>query len=370
MTGGLAYLLGSLSLCWPGETVFVAEDLSTAVLQDRCTSPYERSLLQSSRVLKAATTRENLQVPRTSSVQVKGDASTLFYHIHIPRTGGTTVANLITADICTPLEDNVTVRGVLDDGVSTEDCVGLTDNLFSGFPKRMEFEHNTFAVNAKRAERLLVATGAQKTVFVTTLRRGSDRVLSQWALEILAGKWSPPVGIANMSNESLQLYITGASFTPHQWIRDNRTGSLSQRNNLQVAQLASIGPEWRGQRGYIGLDDRIITREHVEAAKHVLMTGDWLIGFTDCMNKVHGRLTSYADSLIGPSVHKEYPRASADIYSTARPGHRPDALWVPSKVVLSQETSAMLDAHCSLDNELFDWAWARAGTDARFAGTC
>lgn len=235
--------------------------------------------------------------------------------------------------------------------------MGLTDNIFSGFPRRVEFEHNTFAVNAKRAETLKVLTGAQNLVFVTTLRRGSDRVLSQWSLEIAAGKWAPPSGIANLSNESLQLYITGAGFTSRQWIRNNSTGSLSQRNNLQVAQLASIGPEWRGGRHpYVGLDDRIITREHVEVAKHVLMTGDWLIGFTQCMKEVHDRLTSYE----GPSVHKEYPQSSANIYTSAR----------SSDIVLSPETSAMLDAHCSLDNELFVWAWAMARTDSRFAGIC
>lgn len=124
MTIGIARFLGSLSLCWPGATALIGEHFFPAVLQDSCASTYDQSLLQSKRVLKAATFRENLQVPHTSSVQAQAEVSTLFYHIHIPRTGGITVANLLVGDICTPFEDNITLR--FPDGrgvVSTEAIV-------------------------------------------------------------------------------------------------------------------------------------------------------------------------------------------------------------------------------------------------------
>jgi hypothetical protein len=269
----------------------------------------------------------------------------LFYHFHIPRTGGTTLANLLLGDICDPFGDQIPLNGHPD--LCTKSCTAaLSDNQFSCYPDRLTFEHWTFKQNFQRAEELKLATNALNVLFVTTLRRGSDRVLSQWMLEVNASLWIPPSGVETISNKSLQLYLQGASQQGAGWVAN---GAASMRNNLQVGVLASAPLESKAE----------LTRDHLEAAKGVLSTGFWLIGFTGCLEQAHRSLTRYADSLHGGKIaRRAMPRDASTQFSTSH------------GIVLNSETQAMLDAACALDNELFDWAWSMAGTDPRFTNKC
>jgi hypothetical protein len=276
------------------------------------------------------------------------NTSTLFYHIHVPRTGGSTVANLLVADICKPDEEDIKLGFYKE--LCTRRCeMALVESQFTCIdPKRIHVEHSPFSVNLFRSESLKVFTGAQNLVYVTTLRRGSDRVLSQWSHESAVGLFIPPPGVQNnVSNESLQVYLQGGINGGGGWHGSN---SPSQRNNLAVAQLSSMN----------NTSPENVTREHLEEAKRVLMTGTWLIGFTDCMDKVHERLTQYGDLMFGSTQHKIMPKEVTEYSSTGQ------------GFVLNEKTSAMLQEYTSLDNELFEWAWkmAETGTDPRFAGTC
>lgn len=282
--------------------------------------------------------------------------STLFYHVHIPKTGGTTVANLLLADICAPFEDNITPLNWKS--LCNTTCeMGLTDNEFTcqgsaagsqDASSREWVEHNAYALNRQRAETLMSTSGAQSIVYVTTLRRGSQRLLSQWAFEVELKLWIPEDGIEPFSNESLRLYLTNGTNLGGGWIGK---WSASIRNNLQVAQLASVY--------YDLMAEDNVTREHLELAKQTLMTGQWVIGFTDCMDTLQDKLLQHSRSLHGSAKAKAVP---------------PREHWrsTPSDIKLDSMTEQMLDDHCALDNELSLWAWrlAEQRQDPRFTEIC
>jgi len=275
------------------------------------------------------------------------DTTTLFYHVHIPKTGGTTVANLLLADICDPFADHVTPATWTDQCNRTCD-MGLSDNEFSCFPGRFEEEHNALAVDMERAEGLKATLGAQKIIYVTTLRSGSDRVISQWNHEVTFDVWLPPAGIPKFSNESLQLYITAG---PHTTIEGRQAG-FSQSNNLQVAQLTSKKSR--------GTQDDPVTRADLKQAKKMLMAEDWIIGFTQCMDKVQEKVREHAIALHGSCEPKVIP-------------HEDHRVLLESKVwTFNRETLDLLARQSSLDNKLFAWAWnlAKAQANPRFAATC
>jgi hypothetical protein len=271
------------------------------------------------------------------------DRTTLFYHVHIPKTGGTTVANLLVADICAPDSDRIELANWADH--CNKSCeMGLTDNEFSCYPDRNVVEHNAWMWNLKRATDLLAKIGATRVVFVTTLRRGSDRVVSQWIAELGYKSYVPPAGMEPHSMESLRHYILALPHTGQSWIAG---GNPSLRNNLAVGLLSSK-LQWNNPNP--------LTRQDLEDAKQVLLTGEWLIGFSPCMHTLQERLMDYSRFVHGRVIDKIVP---VKVETSA------------SKVQIDAETQAMLDQNAALDNELYDWAWSLANSNmARFAGTC
>lgn len=273
------------------------------------------------------------------------DRTTLFYHVHIPKTGGTAVAHLLASDICAPFDNLLTLSGWKSAcNVTCE--LGLTDNEFAcNDLKRNAVEHNAFNVNVKRAEDLKARFGAKKVVYVTTLRRGSDRVVSQWKAEVDSyGSFVPPEGVDKFSMKSLQHYIQGL---PHQgkgWVADN---DPTLRNNLQVGMLSSR----------LRWDVKLPVRQmDLDVAKKALMTGDWIIGFSDCMPQLQEKILEHTAIIHGGYTRKDVPfdnKATSDI-------------------VIDEETQKMLDEHSHLDNELYAWAWNLAAnkSDTRFTNTC
>jgi hypothetical protein len=155
-----------------------------------------------------------------------------------------------------------------------------------------------------------------------------------------------------MSNESLKFYITGGDSSKCSYLCDN----LSQRINRQVAHLASVDA------------NKVLTQEDVETAKKALTlsTGSWVIGFTECMEELHQKLLLYAYTLHGG--YNRDKRSSTPHVSLSAFSEMSEA----DGVVLNQELRDILDSQCSLDDQLYNWAWAEAQTneDGRFAGTC
>jgi hypothetical protein len=277
----------------------------------------------------------------------KKDGTTLFYHVHIPKTGGTTVANLLLNDICAPV--NAEIVPVEWNFLCTQTCaMGLTDNMLSCHADRFNFEHTAFAKHEERAKGIAAALAAPRIAYVTTLRHGSERLISQWAHELTNGAWLPPAGVANFSNRSLQLFISGGEHIVPNGVGWIQSCCSMQRNNLQVAELASME-----------MEQQEVTEAHLETAKNVLMAGDWLIGFTHCMSALHDGLTREGEALHGFSHPNR--AAAVPITETRTP-----------EIILDTQTQMMVDAYAYFDNALYNWAWAQSlqGADPRFMGTC
>jgi len=301
----------------------------------------------------------------TDYVKRGSDSTTLFYHIHIPKTGGTTVANLLLADICDPFnpftaedypgkeETNVGEGQQLDASLTHPCKMGLTDNMLSCYPDRHMFEHRDFAANLERSQGLMTSLEATRIVYVTSLRRGSDRLISQWAHEVVAGLFVPPSNIAPWSNESLQVYVNGGPHSGKGWIQASLP---DQRNNLQVAELASMkAPSYLNDTADF---DQLVTEEHLDAAKQVLLSGEWLIGSTHCMSKLHDALTEAAEALHGFS----HPNRGASVPVTENK---------TPPITLDEETQSLVDSAASFDNELYAWAWDESEKQtAGFVGAC
>lgn len=283
----------------------------------------------------------------------KRNTSTFFYHYHIPRTGGTTVANLLLAHVCKPFQPQLPALGW--DAKCTQVCdMGLLENEFVCTEQRRE--HEILGPEVTRVVALAIASGAQSTVFVTTLRRGSQRFISEWLKNVRLNDFIPPAGIAPISNESLQSYIQLSPYGPN-------VGP-----NLQVTYLTSLPPlEWY---------THVMTHEDVSHAQQALLTGRWVIGFSDCMEQMNAKLAEVSGSLHGYTsllYPKTVPRISQ---SDPEKMYYTEGLVASASEVdlinLDPNTKAVLDSYAAFDNELYDWAWemASAGADDRFTGVC
>jgi len=278
----------------------------------------------------------------------------------MPRTGGTSVANLLFADMCEPLAEKITVLrwdSACGNANYKESCKGggRTDNEFFCHPgvstPRRAILHAPFVLHQKRGEDIKKQSGASEVVYVTTLRTGADRLLSHWKKELLHGSWIPPSGVPKNGNESLQLYIKDNA--GKHWFE---SPSASYRNNMQVAFLASTSRS-------------APTLQDLEVAKQVLMTGPWLIGFTGCMHKLHEKMESIASKV--NSQFRPKPMFGDHIGAEEKIKSK-EGLDIFDLSTFSQETLDLLAAETALDNELYKWAWNQAAQtdDPRWAGTC
>lgn len=307
------------------------------------------ALLQSKKILSGVAggaPSNKSPMPRNG----RKDKSTLFYHIHLPRTGGTTVANLLYAHICVPFERQPDALPWSKSCTKTCDS-GLTDNAFACQPKRKGYEHILLRRSIFRARFYQWMTGARKVVYVTTLRRGSERAVSNWLYELSVGMWLPPKFIPQISNESLELYIAG-----------NTSHALpGDIGNLQTSYLASPS-NWAKHR---------VNKWDLRAAKMALMgtwsgNDEWIIGFSDCMEELNERLTDYGHKLFGPYERKVIPHISQSVEGLMT------KTSVAHKIILNPQTQAFLESKTAFDDALYDWAWslAKTGKYKRFTRTC
>lgn len=273
--------------------------------------------------------------------------TTFFYHIHVPKTGGTSIGNLLTAYACTPWATDYQVK--FWDNRCTQPCLyGLADTFISCYsPDRPWREHSLLRDSLWYGEAFKKQSGAQNLVYVTTLRRCQDRVISHWKFEIKMDTWLPPDGVETMSDQSLKLYITGGASKKCSYLCDNP----SQRVARQVAHMASVDAS------------HVINWHDVEVAKQALMTGSWLIGFTECMDEFHRKLQLWSHKLHGGFHKKLVPHVSFTAFQEVSEA---------ADMQLSKETADLLHRQCALDNALYDWAWNAAQTneDGRFSNTC
>lgn len=263
---------------------------------------------------------------------------TLYMHFHMPKTGGTTVSNLMVASLCKGEMKN---QGW--EGHCSRSCENaLVDTELSCLDGERR-EHPPFSIASSRAQRLVEKHGARSVLYVTTVRAGWQRVISQWSHELEDNTWSPTSGTPPASNASLLMYLRGEGHKArhHGFAQES---SFPARNNHQVAQLASV-PTYTSKG---------VWRDHLEAAKAVLLSdgNHWLIGFPDCMALLQERLSKLAggSAALGMMPHQE-----------ARS---------PPDLVLNEEVVRELQKRTALDNELYEWALAQARRNQRFAGPC
>lgn len=250
-------------------------------------------------------------------------SNTLFFHFHIPKTAGTTVSNMIVGNIC-----GEEMRDEGWDKKCSRSCErAFVDTELSCLdPDRWESEHRSFLTAKESASKLRDAHEIQNVVYVTTLRSGPERLISQWAMETTYGWWAPPSDVPAMSNESLLLYISGG-FHGGNGSFFSTASPYPTRNNLQVAELASV------PLGYPVLP------QDLETAKTVFLSNDWLVGFSACLPKFQARLAE-----IGQIAPMAYANEAA-------PG---------KDLVLRRDIVELIQQQSKFDDQLLEWALQRS----------
>jgi len=255
----------------------------------------------------------------------------LYYHVHVPKCGGTTLSNIIVSSMCG--HDNDAVSRPLDweHRCGVKCAHAMVDTETSCMTPWRE-EHMKFNLISERVDDLKQHYPISKVVYITTLRRGPKRIISHWAHEMNnLETWAPPPSVPPMSNESLLLYLEGKNWANNWPVAEG----ISQRNNLQVATLAAVP------------GDMEVTAEHLEQAKKRLRTGQWIIGFTDCLPPLHHKLRTLGS---GPTFNMTLPTLehASPKYVTFS-SQVMDALWTQSR----------------FDEELYEWAWQRSPADLK-----
>lgn len=225
--------------------------------------------------------------------------------------------------------------------------MGNVDNELSclpGLPRDLVL-HDDWLVHRKRAQDVRNRSGAAEVVYVTSLRRGSDRILSQWAHELDAKRWQPPQGVEPLSSESLRAYLLN-----DRWLHDSFSevhDKASWRNNKQVSLLASVETDSVNHNNSM----REVEEPDLELAKTVLRSGNWVVGFTDCLHKLHIELEEIATGIHGTgTAHKQWANEEGAV-------RQADVL----KASLDKETLEILNNAAVWDNALYDWAQEQAG---------
>jgi len=230
---------------------------------------------------------------------------------------------------------------------------GLTDTEISCHldDSRFNILHADWDKHFARARAVKSKVGASEVVFVTALRRGSDRLVSEWAMELHSKTWKPPSGVELWSNESLRAYLQDDNGQDH-WLKDKHA---SYRSNKQVKMLASVQQKH---------PTRDVDQDDLELAKTVLTEGRWVIGFTDCLDKLHEKLEDIAARMYPPgTLHKQMPDKSHLPFSSTQDF---------DLTSLDSETLALLHSRTALDNDLYEWAQRQAleGHDSRWTAPC
>jgi len=278
----------------------------------------------------AGTSLKNLSLARHDAEGV------LYYHVHIPKTAGTTLSNIIVSSFCR--NDTAAVQTYSwDEHCSVRCARTMVDTEVSCMNKR-RLEHGKFNHISHRVDLLKKHYPIRKVVYITTLRPGTERLISQWAHEVNNLKtWSPPPGVPPMSEASLLMYLAGANWT-NKWPGFS-SDSLSQRNNLQVASLAAVP------------GDMEVTAEHLEQAKERIRTGKWIVGFTACLPQLHHRLWTFG-------------RSSGSAHSLTLPKLEHES---PKHLHFSSQIMDVLRTSSQFDNELYEWAWQHSPADLKCA---
>jgi len=303
----------------------------TASVEDPLADLEGCSFIQQSARLLDKHDQNKGNLSRITSLAWHNAEGVLYYHVHIPKTGGTTLSNIIVSSLCG--NDNDAVQtSQWKQHCSVQCAHAMVDTEASCMDEwRSQIEHGKFNHISDRVDVLKKQYPIREVVYITTLRPGAKRMISQWAHEVNSLKtWSPPPDVPPMSNESLLLYLAGQNWT-NNW-PGVEEDSVSQRNNFQVASLAAVP------------GDMEVTAEHLEQAKDKLRTGKWIIGFTECLPQLHHKLWTLTAS-------------SGSAYNSTLPELAHES---PRYLSFSNQVMDELRTRSRFDNELYEWAWQRS----------
>jgi len=314
-------------------------------------------------------------------------SSLLLFHVHIPKTAGTTLSNYLVAAFCDEadsasthgthhVEKAVGDRGwgyhckarcasaetafarmntVLESsgaGQSTAQAESLLLDtelacleMPPSFPTKLQkrTEHALLDAELERASELSRVYRVQQVHFVVVLRLGSARLISHWSHCIseitqkttsnictLGGVMMAPFrssGFELNSSESLTLWATNAT--------SMRSGTYFRRDNQQVAILSSTSSRLpvnqaafsRAQNALNDLVESGVMRfdKMVDSRRKILREGAYAtVGFSECLSNLTGLLDRRFQQYVTPSWS-----ASAAI-ALPHVEHRSAAGMVPS----------------------------------------
>lgn len=218
-------------------------------------------------------------------LQSYGAKGALYMHVHVPKTGGTTLSNMLMAAICNKGE--TPIGGLVNPPCHHDDaCVhGLVDCRANCMGGERPEHPNDMNQSRSRAESLKVSSGAESIRYVTTIRSGTARLFSHYAHNLIYGPISNASLLKYMSNEYGEVNPCGG------------------RADLQVATFASVPGGHRP------------TRDDLEKAKRVLSNEDFVVGVTECMPALYARLLKLGGSTAGqlpiPRVNAEATKNQA-----------------------------------------------------------
>lgn len=306
------------------------------------------ALVSSSNALQAPEIRAKaLQTgERSFLIQSTGEQNeikTLHYHVHLPKTGGTTTSNMLVSDLCGG--GTGTVKALDWKDRCTQSCYGaLVDTEISCLnTTRGRGEHVKWNDMLNRVQQLIQQYRIPRVVFITTLRSGYERLISSWLHEMSLEVWQPPPRVPKISNESFLLYMLGTNWTDG-WMKGDQ-GSLSQRNNFQVATLAPV--TGNGE----------VEPQHLEEAKQTLRSEDWVIGFTPCLPQLHHKLWTMGNANL------RHSGVSASMFNDTLPRVQQRT---PQGLQFNETVRRELVKQTRFDNELYAWALDRSNKDGSY----
>jgi len=239
---------------------------------------------------------------------------TLYMHYHIPKTAGTTVSQVLLKAFC---DEDSWWEGW--GARCTHACKNALLDTELSCLEGFRDEHEDFPQFSHKIHRLKKQYHVDKSVILTTIRPGWQRLISQWSHEEDCGYWNTTTA-GKHTNESIMEFLQGQG-TGH-WLKPYPT-----RNNIQVAMLASVP------------DGESVQRQHLEQAKNVLSSGDWLVGFAHCFSDFVDDVNALAPGRFDENDENGHAERKT-----------PDGLVLDEKVVEELKDSS------AFDNELYDWA--------------
>ena len=286
-----------------------------------------------------ATLAPEEQVTLSSNTTYSG--KTLFEHVHLPKTGGTTVSNVLVSVFCANTTKITNVGGWSSRcSVDCERSDYVIDTEFACAPTPYDrVEHALFdkqrSRTVKRAKYLNIAPS--ETVYVTTIRSAAARSISHWShcISELSHNGRTQCGFekqddnmtTTLTNETLSHFMNtykhGGTWVP--WFRTY---------NMQVGMLASV------KNGVP------VTSDDLEIAKQRLSEGRWLAYTFGCLPRLYKHFAKKA----GLSFDKN------QTYEMTSSAHHTNATL---SMYLSSDALQDVEEGNKLDDQLYRWVLER-----------